>query len=69
MRHPAREQPDAQRAQRHARSSAAISESPASRSRYSVISFAAPFVSAWSTAWLEKSWPTAKLCVSIALIA
>ncbi len=45
----------------------AISASPASRSTYAMITFAAPLVSAWSTAWLEKSWPTAKLCVSIAL--
>ena len=45
------------------------SASPASRSRYSLITFAAPFVSACSTAWPVKSWPIAKWCVSSASTA
>src|SRR5271166_2433812 len=41
--------------------------SAASRSRYSMARFAVPSVSALLTAWIEKSWPTENLCVSIAL--
>ena len=44
----------------------AASARPPSRARYWLARLPAPFVSAFSTAWREWSWPTAKLCVLIA---
>ena len=64
--HPAREQADTHRAEIVAIIPAA-SASAGQQVEVAAISFAVPFVSASSTAWVVKSWPITKLCVWSAL--